>query len=550
MPIDSYRPRTTLATHEVANQPDALVGANLYAGDPLLAALAAPRVAPAHRDRLAAFGARVGSAEVLQWGEQANADAPRLRAFDRVGRRIDEVEFHPAYHELMRLSIEAGASSIAWTAPAGGHLAHSLLLFLLTQADAGHGCPVSMTYAAVPALRQEPEVAARWEPRVTSARYDPRCLPPERKEGCTLGMAMTEKQGGSDVRANRTIARAGDGGFLLQGHKWFCSAPMSDGFLTLARIDGDESLTCFLAPKWRPDGTRNAIEIQRLKDKMGDRSNASAEIEYRDAWAERVGERGRGIPTIIEMVQHTRLDCVSGAVGTMRWSLSQAIWHARHRSAFGRPLVDQPLMRLVLADMVLEVAAAMAMMVRAAMAFDGAGTDPGARALARILAPLAKFWVCKRCPVLVAEAMECLGGIGYVEESPLARAFRQSPLNGIWEGSGNVIALDLQRAAARDADAVAAVQGLFEATLEGKALADAGQALARLRAAEPAQARWCAERLAIAFGGAALAELGQAEFAADWLASRGSGAHAFGVAPMAAARCDALVAAGMLADAR
>jgi len=549
MPVDSYRPRTSLATHEVANQPDALVGANLYADDRLLAALAAPRVEPAHQDRLVAFGARVGSAEVLQWGEQANASPPVLRTFDRVGRRIDEVDFHPAYHELMRLSIEAGASAIAWSAPAGGHLSHSLLLFLLTQADAGHGCPVSMTYASVPALRHEPDVAARWEPRVTSARYDPRCLPPEMKDGCTLGMAMTEKQGGSDVRSNRTTARAGDGGYLLDGHKWFCSAPMSDGFLTLARIDDDESLTCFLAPRWRPDGTRNAIEIQRLKDKMGDRSNASAEIEYRGAWAERVGERGRGIPTIIEMVQHTRLDCISGAAATMRWSLSQAMWHARHRSAFGRPLVEQPLMRQVLADMTLEVAAAMAMMVRASNAFDGAGADPGARALARILAPLAKFWVCKRCPVLVAEAMECLGGIGYVEESPLARAFRQSPLNGIWEGSGNVIALDLQRAAARDTDAVAALLDLFRATLEGEARVDAEAALDRLRAGEAAQARWCAERLAIAFAGAALAEGGLADFSASWLGTRGAGAHAFGAAPLARAHCDALVEAGALADA-
>jgi len=548
MSIDSHRPRTTLATHEVENQPDALVGANLYTGDRLLATLAAPRVDPAHRERLAAFGARVGSAEVQQWGEQANADIPRLRTFDRVGRRIDEVEFHPAYHQLMALSLEAGASSIAWTAPAGGHLAHSLLLFLLTQADAGHGCPVSMTYASVPALRHQPDVAARWEPRVTSARYDPRCLPPEQKAGCTLGMAMTEKQGGSDVRANRTVARAGDGGFLLEGHKWFCSAPMSDGFLTLARIDGDESLTCFLAPKWRPDGTRNPIEIQRLKDKMGDRSNASSEIEYRGAWGQRVGERGRGIPTIIEMVQHTRLDCVSGAAAIMRWSLSQAIWHARHRSAFGRPLIEQPLMRQVLADMTLEVAAAMAMMVRVSMAFDRAAADPGARALARILAPLAKFWVCKRCPVLVAEAMECLGGIGYVEESPLARAFRQSPLNGIWEGSGNVIALDLQRAAARDADAIDAALGLFRDHLESGALADAEHAFERLRAGDPGEARWCAERLAIAFGGATLAELGAEAFSADWLAARGSGAHALGATPLAKQRCDALVDAGMLTD--
>jgi len=549
MPVDTYRPRTKLATHVVENQPDALVGANLYADDRLLAALAAPRVDPAHRDRLVGFGARVGSAQVLEWGEQANANPPVLRAFDRVGRRIDEVEFHPAWHELMRLSIEAGASSIAWTSPAGGHLAHILLLFLLTQADAGHGCPVSMTYASVPALRHEPEVAARWEPRVTASRYDARCLPPEMKDGCTLGMAMTEKQGGSDVRANRTVARAGDGGYLLEGHKWFCSAPMSDGFLTPARIDDDESLTCFLAPKWRPDGTRNAIEIQRLKDKMGDRSNASAEIEYRGAWAERVGERGRGIPTIIEMVQHTRLDCVSGAAATMRWGLSQALWHAHHRSAFGRSLVTQPLMRQVLADMVLEVAAAMAMMVRASMAFDAAASDASARALARILAPLAKFWVCKRCPVLVAEAMECLGGIGYVEESPLARAFRQSPLNGIWEGSGNVIALDLQRAASRDTDAIEALLGLYRGTLEGKALADAEATVERLRAGEPAQARWCAERLAIAFGGAALAELGQGDFSAGWLATRGAGAHAFGAAPLARSRCDALIEAGTLARA-
>ncbi|WPZ05379.1 MULTISPECIES: acyl-CoA dehydrogenase family protein [Erythrobacteraceae] len=406
--------------------------------------------AAAHRDQLAVFGKRVGSFEALEWGRLANENPPKLKTFDRFGHRIDEVEFHPAYHQLMRLGLESGVSGAAWTAEQAGHTLHASLLYLMTQADAGTACPMSMTYAVVPALRAEPAVAAEWEPRVTSGRYDPRFIPAAEKTGATMGMAMTEKQGGSDVRANTTRAHAlGTGEYELIGHKWFCSAPMSDAFLTLAYAEG--GLTCFLVPRWRPDGTRNAIHIMRLKDKLGDRSNASSEIEYHGAWAQRVGEEGRGIRTIIDMVQGTRLDCIAGSAAGMRAALTQAAWHTRHRTAFQRQLADQPAMRGVLADLALEVEAATALMIRIASAFDAAqASDEREAAFARLATPIAKYWVCKRQPGFVYEALECLGGAGFVEEGPMPRLFRQSPLNAIWEGSGNVIALDALRALTRE----------------------------------------------------------------------------------------------------
>ena len=452
-----YRPLAELDTHEVTNQPPPLVDFNAYETDRAFKDAVLRAGGGAHRDRLAAFGTRVGHAETLEWSRLANENPPKLRSFDRYGHRMDEVEFHPAYHDLMRLGLEGGVSAAAWSTGEAGHTLHAALLYLMTQSDAGTVCPMSMTYAVVPALRAEPSVAAEWEPRVTAAKYDPRFLPASQKSGCTMGMAMTEKQGGSDVRANTTRAvPLGGGKYELTGHKWFCSAPMSDAFLTLAYAE--EGMTCFLVPRWRPDGTRNGMRIMRLKDKLGDRSNASSEIEYHGALAQRVGPAGRGIKTIIDMVQGTRLDCITGSAAGMRAALTQALWHTAHRTAFQKRLVDQPAMQAVLADLCLETEAATALCFRVASAFDAAADNPAEAAFARLATPIAKYWVCKRQPGLVYEALECLGGAGYVEEGPMPRLFRQSPLNAIWEGSGNVIALDVLRAVQREPEALEAVR--------------------------------------------------------------------------------------------
>lgn len=446
-----HKPRTDLPTHEVFNQSEEMAGLDYFSADTILSEAIARTPAKGHAQRLSDFGTRIGTEEVQTWGRQANANPPQFKPFDRFGQRIDEVEFHPAYHALMDLGLSNGVSSAAWTVKDGGHSLHSALMMLMGKADDGVCCPMSMTYACVPALRHA-GWADDWIAGAISGVYDRHFLPKEHKAGLTIGMAMTEKQGGSDVRANTTKARPieGDGEVELTGHKWFCSAPMSDGFLTLAYEGGDETLSCYLAPRWRPDGTRNTIEIQRLKDKLGDRSNASSEIEYKSAWARRVGEKGRGVRTIIEMVNHTRLDCLAGSAGLIRQAASAAIWHADRRSAFQRRLVDQPLMREVLAELAMEADGAIALAFRVSEAFDRAHEDEHEAALARILTPLAKYWICKRAPYLVYEAMEAHGGVGYVEEFPLARMFRQSPLNAIWEGSGNVIALDVLRALARD----------------------------------------------------------------------------------------------------
>jgi putative acyl-CoA dehydrogenase len=441
-------PRTHLGTHDVTNQPRPLEDVNLYSADEILRSACGWSGAAVHGKRLAAFGIRVGSAEVQGWAIEANQNAPLFKPYDRYGQRIDEVAFHPAYHRLMALGLEAGVAGAAWRVHESGHALHAALMFLMGQADYGVCCPMSMTYAVVPALRLEPAIASAWEPRVTAEAYDSRFIPPSEKRAATMGMAMTEKQGGSDIRANTTHAHPqADGSYLLLGHKWFCSAPMCDAFLTLAYAPG--GMTCFLVPRWRPDGERNAIEIQRLKDKLGDRSNASSEIEYRDAFAQRVGEEGRGVRTILSMVQLTRLDCIISSATQMRQAASLAAWHTQNRSAFQRRLIDQPLMRAVLADLALDVEAGVALAFRLAQALDHAG-NPHEAALARIGLPLAKYLVTKRAPTLVAEAMECHGGAGYVEESPMPRLFRQSPLNAIWEGSGNVIALDMVRALQRE----------------------------------------------------------------------------------------------------
>jgi putative acyl-CoA dehydrogenase len=406
-------------------------------------------------DRARALGTLAGSAELLAAGRDANRVKPELRAFDRFGHRIDEVEFHPAWHRFMTLAVENELHALPWRGGGwggnGAHVARAALFMTLSRTEPGHGCPISMTYSAVPALRATPELAAEWEPRITATTYEPRLDPPGGpKASAIIGMAMTEKQGGSDVRANVTTAEAADGAYRLHGHKWFCSAPMSDAFLVLAQAgDHPTRPSCFLLPRITPDGERNAFRIQRLKDKLGNQSNASSEVELDGAFAQMVGEPGRGVPTIIEMVGHTRLDCVLGSAAGMRTCVEQAIHHARHRAAFGKLLIEQPLMRGVLADLALESEAATVTAMRLARAYDESADDEDAQLFKRLATAVSKYWICKRGPGHAAEALECLGGNGYTEEWPLARAYREQPLMSIWEGSGNVIALDVLRAMAR-----------------------------------------------------------------------------------------------------
>jgi putative acyl-CoA dehydrogenase len=473
----------------------------------------------------------------LRAGELANRHPPELKTFDRCGQRLDEVEFHPAYHQMMRAGIEAGVHSIAWTHESGGgHVAHTALEYLLVQTEAGVCCPLAMTYAAVPALHQQADLAARWLPHILSNHYDPRFLPPSEKTGLTIGMAMTEKQGGSDVRANTTQARAaGDGTYVLTGHKWFCSAPMCDAFLTLAQTAA--GLTCFLVPRWRPDATRNVFLIQRLKDKLGNRSNASSEIEYNNTFAWLIGEEGRGVKTIIEMVHHTRLDTCLAAAGLLRQSFVQAAHHASHRKTFGKLLVQQPLMQNVLADLALEAEAALLLTLRIARAYDEASTSPAAAAFARVAVAIGKYWVNKRTPNAVYEAMECLGGAGYVDESMLPRLYREAPLNSIWEGSGNVICLDVLRALTREPDS---------ATLLLEAIAPAAQADAHIAATlerikkmlqQPqqleSQARRLVEALALAMQASLMLEHAPTANAEAFIAARlgDEGGLAYGTLP-------------------
>ena len=436
-------------THEVTNQPPPLEGHNLLESDRPLAEAVHREGASWAEAQLQALGKLAGTPEVLRWGVEANEHPPVLRTHDRYGNRIDEVEFHPSWHRLMELAVSNGVHAMPWRDPRpGAHVARAAAMILGSQVESGHGCPVSMTYAAVPALRAEPEVAAEWEPHLTSLDYDPRLLPAGEKAGALCGMAMTEKQGGSDVRANTTRAEPlSDGAYALTGHKWFCSAPMCDAFLVLAQAP--EGLTCFLLPRVLPDGSRNAFHIQRLKDKLGNRSNASSEIELDGAWARRIGEPGRGVPTIIEMVNFTRLDCVLGSTGLIRRAVAEATHHAAYREAFGRRLIDQPLMRNVLADLCIESEAATTLAMRLARAVDDGQRDEREAVFRRIAVAIGKYHVCKTAVGVVAEALECLGGNGYVEESGMPRLYRETPLNSIWEGSGNVNALDVLRAIAR-----------------------------------------------------------------------------------------------------
>lgn len=452
-----------MTTHEVLNQPPPLEDYDAFGADLALTEATASHGAGWADKQLHDLGELAGAAESIRWGFTANEHGPVLRTHDRFGHRIDEVEYHPAYHELMRVAVEHDLHGGPWREPRdGAHVARAAGFMVWSQVDAGHGCPISMTYAIVPALRAEPSLASVWEPRLTSSAYDPRPLPAREKASAIAGMAMTEKQGGSDVRANTTRAAAVNGGgpggaYSLTGHKWFCSAPTSDAFLMLAQAPG--GLSCFLVPRRRDDGTLNGIEIQRLKDKLGNRSNASSEIELDGALGHLVGEEGRGVPTIIQMVNHTRLDCVLGASSGMRQAVVQALHHTAHRRAFGKELVDQPLMRNVLADLAVESEAATTLAIRLAAAYDATDrpdADPHEVAFARLATAVGKFWVCKRQPGMVAEALECLGGNGYVEESIMPRLLRESPLNGIWEGSGNVISLDVLRAMVREPASVEA----------------------------------------------------------------------------------------------
>ncbi|MGO4463016.1 acyl-CoA dehydrogenase family protein [Streptomyces sp. M-16] len=527
-------------THTVSNQAPPLVGYEAYLGDRALTEGVERHLADVDaelrdevREELTSLGRAAGSAQAQEWGRQANGNPPVLRTHDRYGHRIDEVEFHPAYHRLLGHAVGSGLTD-AWGRPAG-HLRRAAGFFLWSQAESGHGCPVSMTHAAVPALRADPELAAEWEPRLTSHVYEEGLRPAAQKGGVLFGMGMTEKQGGSDVRANTTAAVPLDasGEYLLTGHKWFCSAPMSDGFLVLAQAPG--GLSCFLVPRVLPDGTRNAFAIQRLKDKLGNKSNASGEIEFDGTWARLVGEEGRGVRTIIEMVAATRLDCVIGSASLMRQALTQAVHHTEHRSAFGASLIDQPLMRNVLADLALESEAATVLTLRLAAAYD-AGTDRE-RAFLRLAVPAAKYWVTKRCTPMVAEALECLGGNGYVEESVLPRLLRESPVNSIWEGSGNVQALDVLRALQREPQALNAF--LQEVGLArgadhrlDAAIRNLLTDLADLDGIQ-ARARRVVERMALVLQGSLLVRWAPPEVADAFCASRlgGDRGAAFGTLP-------------------
>ncbi|MEV5603716.1 acyl-CoA dehydrogenase family protein [Streptomyces sp. NPDC052299] len=524
-------------THTVSNQAPPLLGHDVFGTDRALGEAVErhlpPEVLDEARDGLTALGLAAGSAQAASWGAEANANPPRLRTHDRYGHRVDEVDFHPAWHRLLGHAVGAGLTD-AWDRP-GGHVRRAAGFLVWTQAEAGHGCPLSMTHAAVPALRADPEAAAEWEPLLTSRVYEQGLRPPARKAGALLGMGMTEKQGGSDVRANTTRAEplAGDGGYVLTGHKWFCSAPMSDGFLVLAQAPG--GLTCFLLPRVLPDGSRNPFAIQRLKDKLGNRSNASAEVEFDGTWARRIGEEGQGVRTIMGMVAATRLDCVTGSAALMRQAVAQAVHHTTHRSAFGGPLVDKPLMRNVLADLAVESEAATVLAMRLAAAYDDGGESEAA--FLRIAVPAAKYWVTKRCTPLVGEALECLGGNGYVEESGMPRLLREAPLNSIWEGSGNVQALDVLRVLRREPLALNAfLQEVGRARgadhrLDA-AIRDMLTELADLAGIE-ARARRVVERIALVLQGSLLVRWAPPEVADAFCASRlgGDGGAAFGTLP-------------------
>ena len=520
-----------MATHEVTNQVPPLVDHNLFEADPVLTDAVQRWGDAARASELTDLGRLAGTAEAQQWADEADRYTPVLRTHARTGERIDEVDFHPSWHRLMESAIGHGLTAEPWTRPAGSgaHVHRAAGFVVWSQVEAGHLCPVSMTYAAAPALATDPALSDTWLPRLASRSYDPVLRPVGGKSGAIAGMGMTEKQGGSDVRANTTTGVAdpdgpmGPAGYRLTGHKWFCSAPMSDVFLVLGQTG--PGVTCFVLPRVLPDGTRNVFALQRLKDKLGNRSNASSEVEFDGSWAVRLGDEGRGVRTILEMVAATRLDCILGSSATMRQALVRAVHHARHRRAFGSLLVDQPLMRNVLADLALESEAATLLGMRLAHA-----VDAGERHLARLGVAVGKYWVCKRTSPMVAEALECLGGNGYVEENGLARLYREAPLNSIWEGSGNVNALDVLRAMSRDPESSQALLDEISLARGADRRLDAAidEVETMVRTTDPqaeVRARRTVERLAVALQGSLLVRHSPAPVADAFIASRVAGAH-------------------------
>ncbi|MBL8915035.1 MAG: acyl-CoA dehydrogenase family protein [Archangium sp.] len=523
----------TFITHEVTNQAPPLVY-DAWSTDLPLKEAVIREGGGWHEAELKKYGTRVGG-ELMAAGFLANENKPKFRPFDRYGHRLDEVEFHPSYHQLMGAAIEVGVTHFGWShsATKGSHVARMALSYLHNQADQGTSCPLTMTYAAVPTLKHSAELATIWIPRVTSSHYDARSIRADQKTGVTMGMGMTEKQGGSDVRSNSTKAHPNGATYELVGHKFFFSAPMCDAFLVLAQAEG--GLTCFLMPRWRPDGSRNPIRIQRLKDKLGDWSNASSEVEFHGATAWRVGDEGRGVANILEMVALTRQDCMIGSSSLMRQALVQAIHHARHRVAFGKKLIDQPLMKNVLADLALESEAHTALTARVARAVDGSSRgDEKEAAFARMATAVGKYWVCKRAAVFVNEAQECLGGAGYVEEANLARLYRQAPLNSIWEGSGNIQCLDVLRAAMKEPASLQSVFAEVKAAQGQNAVLDTEMAKLVSDFADPAtlevRARSLVERLALCLQASVLIRAGNSAVSDAFCESRLGGQHgaAFG----------------------
>lgn len=528
-------------THEVFNQPPALENYNLFTSDRALASAVEAMGAGFARDRLAAYGEKLGRAETIENGRLAHRFPPQLKTFDRFGHRRDEVEFHPAWHAIMELIIGEGLHAAPWSEQvAGAHTARGAAYIMHAQIEPGSQCPTTMTYGSVPALSRDPHAAKTWLPKILSRAYDKRDIPVAQKTGALVGMGMTEKQGGSDVRANTTVAeRLGAGGpggdYRITGHKWFFSCPQIDAHLVLAQAP--DGLSCFLVPRWLPDGTKNAVRIQRLKDKVGNKSNASSEVEFHGAHGWLLGEEGRGVPTILEMGTYTRLDCALGSAGLLRGAVAQAVHHAFRRRAFQRHLVDQPLMTNVVADLAVESEAATLLALRLAKAFDEALHDPRQAAFQRLCTPAVKYWVCKRAPNAVVEAMEVLGGNGYVDEGPLGMIYKEIPLNSIWEGSGNVMCLDVLRALQKSPDAleayfseIADVRGT-DARLDA-AIAALETDFADRSDIEP-RARRIVERMMTVLQGALMLRHAPPAVSDAFIASRvgGDWGHAFGTLP-------------------
>ncbi len=540
--MSSRNPISSLPTHEVINMPPLQGDQDLYGSDLALKEGLKREGAGWAEETVSAFGLLAGLEETFEWANQANKYGPEIQPFDRHGMRINQVSFHPAYHDLMDLAIGNDLPTFAWNNPQlGNHVAHGALSYILNQAEGGVLCPMAMTYSVVPALKTTPSVADQWLPKLFARKYDKRDIPMAEKTSVTIGMFMTEKQGGSDVRSNTTQAspeghETGPGAaYILKGHKFFCSAPMCDAFLTLAYTEN--GLTCFIMPRWRPDGSRNGLFIQRLKDKLGNKSNASSEMELVDAWGQMVGEEGRGVRTIIEMVNGNRYYCALGSAALMRQALVQALHHTTHRSAFQKKLIQQPLMQNALADMALESEAATTLFLRLGRAIGEGETNPQEASLARIGTAIGKYWVCKRAPNLVYEAMECHGGPGYVEESILPRLYREAPVNSIWEGSGNVMCLDTLRAMYKDPATIPTFLTEIELAKGGNAALDSHIEALKVELHNSKdlelRARRVTEMMALAWQGALLVQHAPSAVSDAFCASRMGGywSGAYGTLP-------------------